>query len=112
MWLSIPSHRAVIAALGGAVTSAALFLSPVAAAEPPPNCTAADRAGVASGTAANVSAYLFTHPDVNDFFTSLKDKPRDQRRAAVKDYLNANPGVKADLQVARQPMTDFRARCQ
>src|SRR5690348_11740304 len=42
-----------------------------------PNCTAADLAQVSSGVAAATSAYLFTHPDVNAYFTSLKGQPRD-----------------------------------
>ena len=44
-----------------------------------PNCTAADLASVASGVSAATSAYLFTHPDVNDFFTGLEGEPRDTR---------------------------------
>ena len=37
------------------------------------------------------SAYLFTHPDVNAFMTGLKGQPRDQIRAQVQQYLDANP---------------------
>ena len=37
--------------------------SPAALADPP-NCTAADLAGVAAGVSAATSAYLFTHPEV------------------------------------------------
>src|SRR5690349_426759 len=62
----------------------------VAAAEPlpppPPNCTAADLAGVSTGVSAATSAYLFTHPDVNYFFTSLKGLPREEIRAKVLEY--------------------------
>ena len=60
-------------------------------ADEPPNCTAADLAGVASGVSAATSAYLFTHPDVNCFFTSLEGKNRDEVRAEVDNYMNANP---------------------
>ena len=52
-------------------------------APPAPNCTAADLAGVAAGVAAATSAYLFAHPDVNDYFTSLKGTPR---RRCVPSY--------------------------
>ena len=55
----------------------------VGAARNPPNCTAADLAGVASGVSASTSAYLFTHPDVNWFFTSLEGLPRDEVRDEV-----------------------------
>src|SRR6185369_2135635 len=43
----------------------------------PPNCSAADLEGVRAGVSAATSAYLFTHPDVNDFFTNLEALPRD-----------------------------------
>jgi hemophore-related protein len=77
----------------------------------PPNCTAADLAGVSSGVSASTSGYLFTHPDVNWFFTSLEGLPRDQVRTEVKNYLDGNPGVKADLTGIRQPLVDLKNRC-
>ena len=46
---------------------------------------------MAAGVSASTSAYLFTHPDVNWFFTSLEGQPRDEIRDEVQDYLNANP---------------------
>lgn len=87
--------------------------APVAAqpAPPPPNCTAADLAGIMSGITAATSAYLFTHPPVNNFFTSLKDVPKEEKRAALQEFLETNPQVKAELQGIRQPAVDFRARC-
>jgi hemophore-related protein len=80
-------------------------------AKNPPNCSAADLAGVASGVSAATSAYLFTHPDVNWFFTSLEGKPRDQIREDVRTYLDANPAVKQDLTGIRQPLVDLKERC-
>ena len=71
----------------------------------------ADLAGVMSGVNAATSAYLFTHPDVNAFFTSLKGQPREQMREQVLSYMDANPQVRAELQGIRQASTDFRARC-
>ena len=62
------------------LAGAALFVAPLAHANEdpnanPPNCSAADlefaRAGVQQATA----DYLFSHPDVNNFFTSLRGKP-------------------------------------
>ncbi len=94
-----------------AVTGAMLAAAPTALAEDPPNCTAADMAGVAAGVSAATSAYLFTHPDVNAFVTGLKGQPRDQIRSQVQDYLNANPQTKAEIQAIRQPLADLRARC-
>lgn len=77
-----------------------------------PSCTAADLAGTAAGVAAGTSAYLFSHPDVNDYFTSLKGQPRSDMRAQLQQYMDANPQVHADLEGIRQPLTDMRNRCQ
>ncbi|HYB38366.1 MAG TPA: heme-binding protein [Mycobacterium sp.] len=111
------SRRAVVGALGaGAVTGTLVCASAgTAAADPPPrppNCTAADVAGVAASVAAATSAYLYTHPDVNGFFTDLQGQPRDEMRDDVQNYVNANPQVQADLEGIRQPLTDIRQRCQ
>ncbi|MGY4710627.1 heme-binding protein [Mycolicibacterium sp. CBM1] len=107
------ARRAVVGAIGtGAVAGAILVgAAPVALADPPPNCTAADLAGVAAGVSAATSAYLFTHPDVNAFFTGLEGAPRDTIRTEVKQYLDYNPSVKADLQGIRQPLVDLKNRC-
>ena len=104
--------RAVSGAIGAGAVAGALVvgLAPSALASPP-NCTAADLAGVAAGVSAATSAYLFTHPDVNDFFTGLEGTPRDTLRSAVQTYLDANPSVKADLSGIRQPLVDLKARC-
>jgi heme-binding protein len=107
------ARRAVAGAIGaGAIASAMLFgATPLALAEPP-NCTAADLAGVASGVSASTSAYLFTHPDVNAFFTGLKGQPKSEIKDDVQNYLNANPQVKADLTDIRQPLVDMKERCR
>jgi hemophore-related protein len=106
------ARRAVAGAIGvGAITSAMLFGASPALADPP-NCTAADLAGVAAGVSAATSAYLFTHPEVNDFFTSLKGQPKSDIKDDVQNYLNANPIVQAELQNIRQPLVDLKNRCQ
>lgn len=79
---------------------------------PAPNCTAADLAQVSAGVAAATSAYLFTHPDVNAYFTSLRGQPRADARDQLKQYMDANPQTHADLEGIRQPLTDFHNRCQ
>lgn len=118
MLLSARVGRRVIAgALGaGAIGGAMLFgaLPSAMADDPannPPNCTAADLAGVAAGVSASTSAYLFTHPDVNWFFTSLEGLPRDEVSGQVSDYLDKNPQTKADLTGIRQPLVDLKNRC-
>jgi heme-binding protein len=85
---------------------------PPAPAAPQPGCTAGDLAQ-ASGTVGTAMAdYMFSHPDVNNFFTSLRGKPNDEIRGDVQNYLNANPQVESDINGIRQPLTDLRNRCQ
>jgi heme-binding protein len=91
---------------------AVMAVSPgTASADDPPNCTAGDLAQIMTGVSAATSAYLFTHPDVNGFMTGLKTQPKDQRRDAIRAYMEANPQVKADFEGIRQPSVDFYARC-
>lgn len=96
-----------VIAVGAVVSSPA----PLAFADLPPNCTAADRASIAAGVSAATSVYLFTHPEVNDFMTGLKGQPIGDVRSMVQDYLDANPQTKAEVQAIRQPLTDMRDRC-
>ena len=105
--------RASVGAIGtGAVAGAILFAAaPSALADLPPNCTAGDAAQVRANVSAATSAYLFTHPWVNEFFTNLQGQPRDQIRTQVQDYLAANPREQAELQAIRQPLADQRNRC-
>jgi hemophore-related protein len=95
----------------GLIAGATLVGSAATAAADPPNCTAADLAGVMSGVNAGMSSYLFSHPDVNAFFTSLKGKPRDQMRTEVTNYMQSNPQVRDEIRGVRQPAADFRERC-
>jgi heme-binding protein len=110
-----PARRAIKGAIGtGVLAGALLFGAAIASADPPPPvpppCTAAELARVMSGVTFDTSNYLTLHPDVNDFFTSLKGRPRDQIGDQVQSYLDANPGVRDDLQGIRQPSVDFRQR--
>lgn len=107
------SARRVLAGTIGAGAIAGTLLVGVApsAVAAPPNCTAADLAGVAAGVSAATSAYLFTHPDVNAFFTGLEGSPRDTLRTQVQQYLDAHPQTKADLAGIRQPLADLKTRC-
>jgi heme-binding protein len=95
----------------GVVVGATLIGTAATAAADPPNCTAADLAGVMSGVSAGTSSYLFTHPDVNAFFTGLKGKSRDEMGSDVEAYMAANPQVRDELKAVRQPAADFRDRC-
>jgi hemophore-related protein len=108
-------RRAVAGAVGAVALAGATLLgsAPGASAEPPtpPNCSPADWAGVRAGVAAALSAYLFTHPPVNDFFATLKGQSRDQIRPQLQQYMDANPQVRNDLQGIKQPAEDFLNRC-
>jgi len=115
-----PARRAVEGVIGaGALAGAVLFgAAAIATAQPlpppepvPPPCTAAEMARVMSGVTFDTSNYLIAHPDVNNFFTSLKGQPKDQISEQVQTYLDANPQVRADLQGIRQPSVAFRDRC-
>ena len=112
-----PACRAIAGAIGtGALAGAMLFGgAAVAMADPPPlvppPCTAAELALVMSGVSFDTASYLIEHPDVNDYFTSLKGQPKDHIRDQVLAYLDARPQVRTELQAIRQPTVDFRNRC-
>ncbi len=59
----------------------------------------------------SLTTYLFTHPDVNGFYTGLQDQPKDQIGGEVQNYFGANPQEEAELEGIRQPLTDIRERC-
>lgn len=112
MTTSHTARRRVAGAIGIGTLAGALLLGAAGtAAADEPNCTMADLAGVMTGVSAATSAYLFTHPDTNYFFTSLKGQPRDQMRTQVLDYLGQHPQVRAELEGIWQPAVDFRNRC-
>ena len=109
-------RRVVVGALGAGVIAGTLLsgTAGMAAADPtprPPNCSAADVAGVAAGVANSLTTYLFTHPDVNAFYTGLQDQPKDQIGGQVQNYFSNNPQEEAELEGIRQPLTDIRERC-
>ncbi len=95
----------------GVIAGSMLVGTAATAAADPPNCTAADLAGVMSGVNAATQSYLFSHPDVNAFFTGLKGKSREEMRTEIAAYAQANPQVRDELQAVRQPAADFRDRC-
>jgi hemophore-related protein len=100
----------IIGVIGaGALMSGAAGQAAADPAPRPPNCSAAD---VAAGVATSLSTYLFTHPDVNGFYTGLQDQPKDQISTEVQNYFGANPQEEAELEGIRQPLTDIRERCQ
>lgn len=119
MLLSTSAARRVLAvAIGAGVIAGATILGavPAALADPPPppapGCSAADFEQVTGEVSTATSGYFFGHPDVNAFYSTLKGQPRDQVKQDIKDYLDANPQTKSDLDGIRQPLHDMKARCQ
>ncbi|MCB0933323.1 MAG: heme-binding protein [Mycobacterium sp.] len=109
-----PLAPVVFRAVAAAAVGSAMLLGSVAIAQAdtPANCTAGDLARVSSGVSNATADYLFSHPDVNTFFTGLKGQDPDVLRTNVQNYLDANPQVKSELQSVRQPLVDFKANCQ
>jgi hemophore-related protein len=96
------------AALFGGIPSALADQDPAA---DPPNCSAADLEGVRAGVSAATSAYLFSHPDVNNYVSSLGGLSRAQVASKMKVYMAANPQVNTDMVGIRQPLVDLKDRC-
>jgi len=97
-------------AAGAAVLGLA---APALAAPVPvvPGCTLADLTGVETGVAAAMTAYLYTHPDVNNFLSGLQGQSKDAVKTQTQNFFAANPQVKAELDGIRAPGTDLRNRC-
>lgn len=104
---SLGRTAAAVLCAGGVLLGA----TGTAAAAPGPGCTAADVTAVMTGVSASMTTYLFTHPDVNDFFSSLQGLSKADAKQKTKDYLAANPQVHDDLEAIRQPGRDLRDRC-
>jgi heme-binding protein len=81
-------------------------------AAPVPGCTAADLAQVSGTVGTAMGVYLFSHPEVNNFFTSLRGLPHEEIRGNVQNYMDANPQVESEINGIRQPLTDLRNRCE
>jgi hemophore-related protein len=122
MFLSrgISSHAMAALIGSGAMAGAMLFWGAALAfaepppgppAPPPPGCTAADLAQASGIVGTAMAEYMFSHPDVNNFFTSLRGLPNEELRGRVRTYMDANPQVEAEINGIRQPVTDLRNRC-
>ena len=114
-------RRGIAGTIGtGTVAGAMLFGgAALAFAEPPPappsppvpGCTAADLAQASGTVGTAMAGYLFSHPDVNNFFTSLRGLPYEELHGRVQTYMQANPQVETEINGIRQPVTDLRNRC-
>lgn len=120
MFLSgFSARRAMTGLIGSGVMAGALFGgAALASAQPspppppaPPGCTAGDLAQASGTVGTAMGVYLFSHPDVNNFFTSLRGLPNEEVRGRVQTYMTANPQVEAEINGIRRPVSDLRARC-
>ena len=122
----ILSRRAMRSALVGAIGTSAMagamllggaslaFADPAPEPPPPapaPGCTAADLAQASGTVGTAMAGYLFSHPDVNNFFTGLRGLPNEEIHGDVQKYMNANPQVESEINGIRQPVTDLQNRC-
>lgn len=82
-----------------------------ATAEAGPGCTTGDVTAVMTGVSASMTTYLFTHPDVNEFFTSLQGKKKADAAEQTRAYLAANPQIRDELGAIRAPALELRNRC-
>ena len=107
-----PVSRSLVRVTAAVLGAGAVALGASAtAAAAPPNCTTADYTAVMAGASANMTAYLFTHPEVNEFFTGLQGVGKSAADQQTRDYLTANPQVRAELDAIRAPAVDLRNRC-
>ncbi|MFZ0834285.1 MAG: heme-binding protein [Mycobacterium sp.] len=119
-------RRALVGVIGTAAMAGAMLFGgaslafaqptpeppPPTPAAPAPGCTAADLAQVSGTVGTAMGVYLFSHPDVNNFFTSLRGQPYEELRGNVQTYMDANPQVESEINGIRQPLTDLRNRCE
>ena len=110
-------RRTLVGVMGTGALAGAILVggASAASAEPPPpappGCSAGDLAQVSGSVGTAMSGYLFTHPEVNDFFTSLRGQPNEELRGNVQTYMDAHPQVESEITGIRQPLTDLRTRC-
>lgn len=104
-------RRAAAATIGTGIAAGVVAIGLAGTAGADPGCTVADMTGVETGVAAGMTTYLWTHPDVNDFFTSLQGLDNTDAFAKTQAYLTANPDIKAQLDAIQAPADDLRARC-
>src|SRR5258708_26521509 len=118
-------RTALVGAIGLAAVAGAMLLGsaslafadpapeppPPAPAAPAPGCTAADLAQASGTVGTAMGGYLFSHPDVNNFFTGLRGLPNEEIHGDVQNYMNANPQVESEITGIRPPPPDLGTPC-
>ncbi|MFE4460461.1 hemophore-related protein [Nocardia tengchongensis] len=104
--------RTIAAALVGAAGAATIaFAVPGTASADAPTCGPAAAAAARADSAPKVAAYLAAHPDVAAELAKVKGLPKDQRRAEIQAWRQANPQEAQDLKAARQAVIDYHKAC-
>ena len=115
MLFAISQRRLATAVCTGAVFGAALLgttgLAHADEVPNPPTCTSADLEQVCAGVDFSTSAYLFTHPDLNTFMSTLQGQSRQQVADNVKGYMATHPQENAEMTGIRQPLMDLKNHC-
>ncbi|MEC3952173.1 hemophore-related protein [Nocardia sp. CDC153] len=103
-----PLAATLIAAAGAATIALAI---PGTASADTPTCGPAAAAAARADSAPKVAAYLAAHPDVAAELAKVKSLPKDQRRAELKSWRQANPQEAQDLKSAHQSVIDYHKAC-
>lgn len=75
------------------------------------DCTAGNLSRIQAGVSNATADYLLANESVNEFFTDLKGMDQEMITEKTNGYLDANPKVKDELSGIRQPLRDFKERC-
>ena len=75
------------------------------------DCTAGNLARIQASVSNATADYLLANESVNEFFTDLKGMDQEVITEKTNGYLDANPKVKDELSGIRQPLRDFKERC-
>ena len=102
MLLRRAMRSALVGAIGTSAMAGAMLLGgaslasaeptpappPPAPAAPAPGCTAADLAQASGTVGTAMGGYLFSHPDVNNFFTGLRGLPNEEIHGDVQNDID------------------------
>lgn len=75
------------------------------------DCTAGNLARIQASVSNATADYLLANESVDKFFTDLKGMDQEVITEKTNGYLDANPKVKDELSGIRQPLRDFKERC-
>ncbi|KUI38822.1 hypothetical protein AU195_22780 [Mycobacterium sp. IS-1496] len=103
--------RSVVSAAGAGLV--ALAAAGAAGAQPPPDsCSPAAVMRAHAAAMTQMADYLDARPDVQQAFRDARSKATpEERRAAIRTFMDTHPDVAAAHQAIHQPVTDLSTRC-